>query len=1768
MASPFSFAQRDCQEYRAFGDGGYGKYSQTFQQNPHLSQGSLPQSKGTRRGDSPQYFSFESEASASQAGPWNFDPALLELSPCTQLGWEGGAQFCLQGALASPTFSNKRVKLQRRQAYQRRHREKEQDAAPGRASLDCQETSGISETATGAAFEEVCKAIQEGQQDDVERAVLRLEETLPKDWERGPRTVASFMTEHLLQAVADPDAVLDQGTMRSLCLHHRHTMGQEKGSPILINCANVTSWRRAVLDWHVQTHGQVLLVQETHLWGQKHMEFGIDAYKAGFHHFGGAGSEPDPRPKGGVAVLVPRHSHAREVEQFSIQGCGYVAVELPRVKWRLLVVSLYLQVDCGLHLEPNSTILAHLLVLLRQHRNYIVAGDWNTPYEDIQATSLETAAKGVFISGNQATTTGGSVIDYALVSRGVSGLVSLATSWEVPFGTHASLQLTVDVAQGQLNTPQLKGHPNRLCQLGALSQPSPLWTPTPPLPLNIAGVELGDHPLTQAFAEFSRQMEQEVYGSVTGRGFSNPVVFRPLMQAKVPRSWFGAAAANWNRILAGLRGPSPAQGLFQEGLNLWDDSVDRLEWTRAHQLGDWDQARRLALQQQDLAEKWGRAKSSEDYQAWLQLSSVGGLRPLFRALKKEETLVTRPFKEQEYPLRMPLRILQWAPLWRARSEPRPVDQELLSRSTQQAAQLPPVTGRQLHDRFKSMVVKAPGPDGWEAGFLKALTVEQCQQLADINRRVELGGTAPMQWQIALITLLPKNEVIERPIALIPIPQKISIKSRWHLAEDWLETHLHRFWWDSAVPGKCTLDVSLKRLMSFENAKAGGEHRITLFLDLSTFYEAVDLEALVHTATQLQFPPLLLHSALRSYLGARVLTCEEAVSPPLYARRGLLAGCPLAPMLSKLALFAPLSGVLNSNKSVEGADVWIDDISVDTQDKSAGRAAKHARLLLSRLTQALKTEGHTVSNSKTFFIASSAVAAKALQQILEKGDPEVRTVGADLGVTNSGARKRHTGGTSRRIGKANRRLSKLRKLRIPSQKVRTRLFNASILTSGLWGHQGQGICPKLRRSLRSQAAQIGGRQPQGSIDITLAMADAGVKDPEVGIITQHWAAVAKVLLGTGVGWVRRTWQVLWGRLQGKHRWKRVTGPLGAMVCYFKDLGIDASDPQKWQYSSPGNGTREQVHLSFEEPSSAFEGRLVLLQAIQDSRMQVLAKQLQCPAAQWGLDFTVAKNLLKRFKGKPKATFLKSIWQGCFNIATSQGGYICGLCNVASSQEHSLVDCQWWASNNAQKPDWWRKEHADTPLLWDRGFIPSSVSKHPEYLHGRASLTRTGVFASGQPVPTEGLVFATDASGGARSADTRLRITTWSVVAAVLVDGMPQEVGHLTGVCAPGTSIPTGESMALNFCLDNTVGPVDVTADCQPAKKQAESKTMRAQHWPAWFKWDQRSRLSITWIRSHTSLEKFDAEFGTHNRWRRELNCLADKYCGQLAQSILDRDHVAKVDSLDELSRRISLFLADRAEILLKSGRGPDLLQTKDRSVKFCKKRKDGPKPKQLNQHRPADDGGLNKLERLRLLEQDQSKGHNWQWRGSKLPSLSCSKCSLYIKQIMDLKTFDLIERHPCRHWEAEWNPALPPVPTHHMHNLGHVWICKKCFGTHKVSAKALSGKLLATCTGTCKEVPQAAKLIPQDPRQTRFGTQTGEGRQSGVASFAFPQEVVAAAALSSQALGGTPSSPRVGRPTQEQGAAPKAKAKPKAKPKARGQQGGGNPSQKITSFFKA
>ena len=194
------------------------------------------------------------------------------------------------------------------------------------------------------------------------------------------------------------------------------------------------------------------------------------------------------------------------------------------------------------------------------------------------------------------------------------------------------------------------------------------------------------------------------------------------------------------------------------------------------------------------------------------------------------------------------------------------------------------------------------------------------------------------------------------------------------------------------------------------------------------------------------------------------------------------------------------------------------------------------------------------------MCGSYACEKELRRLLTPEDIRIHRIGKDLGVPTTGARRRSTAGQKERLQKGMRRNNKLHASKVGPGKGGARLFTASVLASGVWGHQGQGLSPSVRGKLRLQAARINKHQKLGSVIAALDMQEF-VGDPVEEAVCQHWRSISKIL-ARDPSWVSRTWQVLWSRLGDQRRWARVTGPLGAMVAYLKDYGIEAPEWSHW------------------------------------------------------------------------------------------------------------------------------------------------------------------------------------------------------------------------------------------------------------------------------------------------------------------------------------------------------------------------------------------------------------------------------------------------------------------------------------------------------------------------------------------------------------------------------------------------------------------------------
>ena len=733
-----------------------------------------------------------------------------------------------------------------------------------------------------------------------------------------PDTESGSLAWWLCKEVLAASKVFDH-TSFLLILRGLETMRKSRpcGSGTLrVTCCNLTTWRREVKQWLVN-QGEVLLVQEHHLLGPSLPEEISSMGGLGYDSLlvpACAGEGRHNSSHGGIGIFVKSHLGARFRGQFVKQGCGYVAVTLRRLGADITVVSLYLQSSSGFGSHVNSAILASLRSFRDQVNGPFLVGG------ELQDTSLFESLS-LLPLGTGQPTCGDNELDYLGVSPCLEGLTRVATSWEVPFRPHAALQIELHSGAFQLTTPQLpvfalqfKEHPAEYCQVEEILASMP-------------DTEVLGDPLSNRLASISRSVEDSLLEKIQGVGRSLQVTFAPAVPRMSQTSWEGSRQAFWHRFQFLCKEDKPhrlEQGcaLVSQILQHWEgesetgptfaDSVDsflRMGKKPSDEL-------LLRIQEQVLdAAKVQKTSQNRQYQAWLQGAQGKGMGPLFKSLKKGEATTARPHRELSAEVRALARAKVWLKTWkgylRLEDVPAPthVEQEaraqLRELARQQAAALPPLTAFLLKTKFGKGRVTAPGPDGWSKSILKKLTDPMLEDIADLFRQIEVGLRLPQQFLLTQVCMMPKSLTSERPISLTHVLWRDYCRARWDLIRDWSEIYQCQAPWDSAVPGKTSLDVGIRRLVWAEASQTQSRHFIGMFLDIKGFYDSVVWSSVVDTRILLEFPPLVLELALQLYGGERLLSAENSVSPGIFPSVGLLQGCPVAPVVSKLALFTPL-----------------------------------------------------------------------------------------------------------------------------------------------------------------------------------------------------------------------------------------------------------------------------------------------------------------------------------------------------------------------------------------------------------------------------------------------------------------------------------------------------------------------------------------------------------------------------------------------------------------------------------------------------------------------------------------------------------------------------------------------------------------------------------------------------------------------------------------------------------------------------------------------
>ena len=775
-----------------------------------------------------------------------------------------------------------------------------------------------------------------------------------------------------------------------------------------------------------------------------------------------------------------------------------------------------------------------------------------------------------------------------------------------------------------------------------------------------------------------------------------------------------------------------------------------------------------------------RTEGQLQYAAWIRQGEAKGLRGLFRNLKASELAWQRPYRTVPMADRMRHRLHDWHQHWQPTSDNTPLNRDSLrDQACTQAAQLPPLTLGHLARVLKQLPDRACGPDAISTQLLRNTPPQALPSLLQLLQDMEKSATLPTQLQMSLMVMLAKNEKVERPITLTSVLYRTWCRLRKGMLDTWQLNLPPSMDYDRARPGATALHVALERLLRQESNKTLALHGITVLLDMSTFYDTIDLQKLQTVAQALEYPPLALEFAMQVYTGPKAVLADAELSHWFHVTHGVAAGCPQAPLLAK-AFLQPILSPFQAQHPDLHLNGWVDDIGFDGKHHNPDILATRIVHAWQELRQALSTAGLKVNNHKTAFIVTDKATHRALAKLLGPDDPPIQSVMRDLGIDHQAGRRRRITTLQNRFKKNKQRRIKLRTLRLPSLRTRLRLHRGGIQPVALWGVEGQGLAPRYRQALRQALATHLGLHSGGITDVVYDQHQTKYMDPADQVVIQHVQALHALINRwptDHLPHIERAWMELQSLLRRQqYPWYHVKGPMAATLAYLREWGWQTNSLYEWHRNETAFMTAAQIDLR--QPWWQVE-ELLHAEARQQ-RQHRFASRRNCQSLVSGLDWTTASKATKSLT-KAQATHIRTWNQAAIRFKDGTNTKPCPICQVPATPKHIIWLCKWHHNQkHTPLPIPWTERLQD-PLeepLWAYGWIPKEPQDH---LTQPLDLEGHGCWQSLEPLPLQpwqGLSVTVDATP--TSGDKRAQAWIYALCIHGYSLGALQRKGTITGM----------------------------------------------------------------------------------------------------------------------------------------------------------------------------------------------------------------------------------------------------------------------------------------------------------------------------------------------------------------------------------------------------
>ncbi len=725
---------------------------------------------------------------------------------------------------------------------------------------------------------------------------------------------------------------------------------------------------------------------------------------------------------------------------------------------------------------------------------------------------------------------------------------------------------------------------------------------------------------------------------------------------------------------------------------------------------------------------------------------------------------------------------------------------------------------------------------------------------------------------------------------------------------------------AAAPGRGASQTAFETALATEVAAARGQVAATSAIDMSKYFETVEVSEYVLPALRVGLPKSIVALASHFYLGPRRIRVKGAVSLELYPRRGIVAGCTWCTVLIRIMVLAPIDGLKRQLRMWSRTwavnflfRLYVDDGMITTYGARDNVALVHfwvSRYVMDWVRNILKKN---VAIPKLQCISADGELRRTLRDTLGPLGYKICKVGELLGADYA------AGGVlnRRRAQEQRRKKARARGRRLKwwashggnSAHVVDTGTNASIK----YCKTVSGLPPPALRDMRRTRGAFA-RVRCGGASLTSKLALAGRRycdaDPAVLEVAPPLNCIAAMLWdfpGTRFAFVF-AWRAAVRNIaeHSGNGWDKVNGPVAAAMCHLRQIGAKWTAPFRIQLEH--DVQLDMLTLPPRQLYAVLQDRARVAIDRDLIRRLAVARAWDvdsvCRKYEDGIDWEYVRSVLL-------APSLSAAARRALQVLTAGGfwsderrwlnGYAptpaCATCNEAVGDDEHFFrgDCA----------------AVKIALLWEQiASRPNALSDHFDD-KALAPLTqmllppRVGRWKPVPEHPVEGwLDMQHDGQtygdgSGYRQRDRVHRISTWAVVRP----DAPGEGGQrLRGVVSGFFStVPRAELSALREHLRHAPPNSIYVGDCQHVldivKKGVEPKHVSARSLSAdlWSEVrfllrDRGGEAAVRKIKAHRSRQAALDDGDDEQIW--DGNQQADAHCKALARTLAAADMVAR------------------------------------------------------------------------------------------------------------------------------------------------------------------------------------------------------------------------------------------------------------------------------------